>query len=524
MHNIKRNAMFVFVIILLLGYSSTSLAGWWEDGFPVEFDGQTLAYCHADSCTPTSDDYTFEYVHTWQLTGDKYGAWPGAIIPETRGQYVHGAQAAVWYRAIASNSGYPCLEYRYFAYNVVTGERTASFQINYQQQGIASHYHELREYKWDTPMPINHQMGPDEVLGFYVQFHCHGAPGVYYEFERYIDSTLTPSYVDVWYDAETVDRYYIHDHWDVRNACYVKKFPVEHDGISMAYNNADSGVAPTSPDLHYEYHHTWELTGDKYGAWPGALIPETRGQYVSEAQAAAWYRVLDSNSGYPCLEYRYFAYDICTGQRTVSFQINYQQQGVAAHYGVLREYKWGSTMPIDYQLGPNEVLGFYTQFHCHGAPGVFYEFEYHVDSTQSPGYVDVWDGTDSVARYYIRDFCTVNGHMSFSPSYGTPPFSSTVALRMENLRDDQNRRVAGRIDVTLAGGGFFPNWRTGYTNLSPSEVYTSNWVQSFPAFPQLNGLNTFQLITEDVTPAPYNQPPNQPAGDNIDMTCIVVGR
>ncbi len=39
----------------------------------------------------------------------------------------------------------------------------------------------------------------------------------------------------------------------------------------------------------------------------------------------------------------------------------------------------------------------------------------------------------------------------------------------------------------------------------------------------LTGDNRFVLIAEDVTPAPYNQPPYPPAGDSAADACTVTG-
>jgi hypothetical protein len=43
-----------------------------------------------------------------------------------------------------------------------------------------------------------------------------------------------------------------------------------------------------------------------------------------------------------------------------------------------------------------------------------------------------------------------------------------------------------------------------------------------PAIGSVIGANTFTLMAEDVTPAPYNQPPYPPAGSTCSRTHFVV--
>ncbi len=109
------------------------------------------------------------------------------------------------------------------------------------------------------------------------------------------------------------------------------------------------------------------------------------------------------------------------------------------------------------------------------------------------------------------------------PDSGTLPFSSQFWVQLENLTSE-NRRAAARIDAHIASGGFFSNWRAGWTNLDPGEAYTTFWNQNFPALGTLRGTNIFTLLGEDVTPAPYNQPPYAPAGDTDSGSCTVIGQ
>ncbi len=107
------------------------------------------------------------------------------------------------------------------------------------------------------------------------------------------------------------------------------------------------------------------------------------------------------------------------------------------------------------------------------------------------------------------------------PDAGTLPFASQFWVQLENLTTE-NRRAAARIDAQIASGGYFSNWRAGYTNLSSGETYTTFWNQNFPALGTLVGSNLFTLTGVDVTPAPYNQPPYAPDGDTASDSCTVI--
>jgi len=116
---------------------------------------------------------------------------------------------------------------------------------------------------------------------------------------------------------------------------------------------------------------------------------------------------------------------------------------------------------------------------------------------------------------------TIDATLTCLPAMGILPFSSQFTVQMEN-QTAENRRAAGQIDVTLANGSSYSNWRGGYTTLTPGEVFSIDWNQSFPAVGGLVGGNTFTLQAEDVTPAPYNQPPYAPSGDTAANDCLVI--
>ena len=117
---------------------------------------------------------------------------------------------------------------------------------------------------------------------------------------------------------------------------------------------------------------------------------------------------------------------------------------------------------------------------------------------------------------------TVAGAVACLPESGVLPFTASFQVQIDNLTDS-NRQAAARLDLVLANGTGYGNWRAGNTVLSPGEVFTVNWNQQFPALGSLVGDNVFTLLVEDVTPAPYNQPPYLPSGDTDTGACTVTG-
>jgi len=85
------------------------------------------------------------------------------------------------------------------------------------------------------------------------------------------------------------------------------------------------------------------------------------------------------------------------------------------------------------------------------------------------------------------------------------------------------RTVAATLDLTIASGAFFGNFRTGYTNLSGYGNFSTDWMQNFPALGTLVGANLFTLTGYDATPAPFNQPPYAPSGDSDIVSFTVTG-
>ncbi|MCP4245958.1 MAG: hypothetical protein GY778_02815, partial [bacterium] len=125
--------------------------------------------------------------------------------------------------------------------------------------------------------------------------------------------------------------------------------------------------------------------------------------------------------------------------------------------------------------------------------------------------------------YHFPATGSVSASLACIPVLGTLPFVTTMEVTLANRFVSQTRRIAGGIHVQLAGGGFFSNWRAGYTNVAGGSSYHTVWNQSIPMLGSLVGDNIFQLAVEDVTPAPYNLPPYPPAGDSDLESCTVTG-
>ena len=132
---------------------------------------------------------------------------------------------------------------------------------------------------------------------------------------------------------------------------------------------------------------------------------------------------------------------------------------------------------------------------------------------------DICDG-DFAREFFCR---TVGAELTSVPAIGTLPFNTQFTVTLSNNFTGQVRREAGVIDVWLANGTWFLNWRAGFTNIGGSGVFTTSFSVTMPSLGALVGDNTFILTAEDVTPAPYNQPPYPPSGDTDTASCTVTG-
>jgi len=126
------------------------------------------------------------------------------------------------------------------------------------------------------------------------------------------------------------------------------------------------------------------------------------------------------------------------------------------------------------------------------------------------------------AAYLFDLACgTVDCDYTIVPSSWTVPFVTSHSVFLINRHPGLIRTLAGRLDVYLAQGQSYSNWRSGYTNLGPGETFASGWLTTIPALGSVLGDNFFVLSTEDVTPSPYNQPPYPPSGDTCEVTSMV---
>jgi len=115
-------------------------------------------------------------------------------------------------------------------------------------------------------------------------------------------------------------------------------------------------------------------------------------------------------------------------------------------------------------------------------------------------------------------------HLTCLPASGTLPFQTRISAAMGNRFGGFTRTLAARIDIELADGQCYGNWRTGQANLGPAGALQQSWYQAIPALDALAGINRFILTVVDVTPSPYNQPPFPPSGDSDLAVCEVTGR
>jgi hypothetical protein len=118
---------------------------------------------------------------------------------------------------------------------------------------------------------------------------------------------------------------------------------------------------------------------------------------------------------------------------------------------------------------------------------------------------------------------TLSAGISCVPSSGTVPFPVLMSVTLGNDTPDQTRRIAARLELTLANGQSFAPWRSGYANVQAGEAFQTGWVTSIPARGSVIGENQVVLLAEDVTPFPWNQPPYPPAGGTDGGLCSIEG-
>jgi len=169
-----------------------------------------------------------------------------------------------------------------------------------------------------------------------------------------------------------------------------------------------------------------------------------------------------------------------------------------------------------------EGTGFYQSVvRTHTHDGVFSNFRMLHIGPWADGPTGGTEPYDPHTAYWYDSSSTVALDMGCSPTSGTLPFDSIFSVGLTNVYLEKFRRIAVRVDLTLGGGGTISNFRSGYTNIGPSATYSANWTQNFPELGSVVGDNTFLITAEDITPAPYNQPPHPAAGDTYTDSCTV---
>jgi hypothetical protein len=118
---------------------------------------------------------------------------------------------------------------------------------------------------------------------------------------------------------------------------------------------------------------------------------------------------------------------------------------------------------------------------------------------------------------------SVNAQFACNPTSGTLPFQAMFGIQLTNNFIESERLIAAQIDVALASGLEIPSWKSGTLPIGPGDSFSTAFNSIIPMLPLVVGENTFTLVSEDVTPAPYNQPPYAPSGDTDTATCTVTG-
>lgn len=123
----------------------------------------------------------------------------------------------------------------------------------------------------------------------------------------------------------------------------------------------------------------------------------------------------------------------------------------------------------------------------------------------------------------IGPTATIHTIIGCVPESGSLPYA--VQLWPQLCNDDWfTRKIHGRLNVTIANGTHYGNWRAGVTNVSPGSCYNTPLVVNLPDFQTLVGMNTFTLIGTDITAAPYNQPPDSPSGHTDSDVCTTTAQ
>jgi hypothetical protein len=231
----------------------------------------------------------------------------------------------------------------------------------------------------------------------------------------------------------------------------------------------------------------------------------------------------------------FLAGHIDVGRLSTTFAENYvYEMPTTVYYRVSEDVK--------FEVGYWNEFIFDTPFFYNGDDNLLLEFRYNGCSSQSiynlgwhygssDRVVDGFLGNDTgwsreampSFRLIFSPLTTISAQMSCLPSSGTLPFTSAMTVNLVNNSEDQARTAAGHIDLLLGNGVVYDNWRSGWVNLEPGGWTRQFWNQEIPAHHSFFGSSEFRLVVEDVTPAPYNQPPYLASGDVSSRVCTVTG-
>jgi len=120
-------------------------------------------------------------------------------------------------------------------------------------------------------------------------------------------------------------------------------------------------------------------------------------------------------------------------------------------------------------------------------------------------------------------FESVDVSLACSPKSGVLPFTTQFTVGVDNLLPGTERRAGLVMAVTTGNGTTIPDWKTGAVTLGAGGSFNRTFNQVIPNHAAAVGQNTFTFTAYDVTPAPYNQPPNLPSGDGAGASCTVTG-
>ncbi len=217
------------------------------------------------------------------------------------------------------------------------------------------------------------------------------------------------------------------------------------------------------------------------------------------------------------------------------FEVNYV-------YGPPARVYYQPEIDIQYDVGKWYEFVFDTPFVYNGEESLLVEFRYNGCNSHTlrnlawfPGnssrVLDGYLGQTSgfprdmmiAFRFTYTPLTTVSSQMSCTPFRGTLPFTSTMTVNLVNNLEDQARTAAGHIDLSLGNGVNYANWRSGWVDLDPAGWTHQSWNQQIPSHFAFRGNSEWRLVVEDVTPAPYNQPPYLASGDISSRVCTIIG-